>query len=146
MHYSSLIRKALVICYQAHEGQVDSGGAPYVFHPVHLAEQMESETEICIALLHDVLEDSSYTGDDLREFGFPETIVETVELLTRKPGTPYMEYIESLKGNELACKIKRADLAHNCDLSRLEEITEFDQLRKEKYKKALLLLADEQLV
>ena len=144
MLYTSLIRKALDICYDAHEGQMDSGGTPYVFHPVHLAEQMDSEEEICTALLHDVLEDSDYSGDDLRRSGFPDQVVDTVELLTRRPGTPYMDYIYSLKGHELACKIKRADLIHNCELSRLNEITEIDLKRREKYQKALLFLMEDQ--
>lgn len=142
MQYTSLIRKALEICYQAHQGQLDQSGTPYVFHPYHLAEQMDTEESVCVALLHDVLEDASYTGEDLLKEGFPEQVVSTVELLTRTPGVPYMDYIRSLKGNELACRIKRADLEHNSDMSRLPRITDRDIKRTEKYREAIRLLSE----
>ncbi len=141
IHYTGLIRKALAICFDAHKDQVDSGGTPYVFHPLHLAEQMDTETEICICLLHDVLEDSHYTKEDLVREGFPDEVVDTVVLLTRKPGTPYLTYIRSLLGNPLARRVKRADLIHNSDLARLPFIRENDHKRNEKYRKALRILA-----
>lgn len=81
--YTVLTRKAMRICYAAHEGQMDKSGVPYVFHPIHLAEQMETEEEICTALLHDVVEDTKWTLKELEAEGFPTGVLEAVRLLTR---------------------------------------------------------------
>lgn len=140
MIYSDLTKLAMRICFDAHKDQVDKSGVPYVFHPYHLAEQMEDEATTVVALLHDVVEDSQYTLDDLRDAGFPEYVLEAVTLVTHKRGVPYMDYIMQLKGNEIARKVKLADLRHNSDLSRLGEITEKDLYRTAKYKKAIELL------
>ena len=131
--YTALTRKAMRICYAAHEGQVDKSGVPYVFHPLHLAEQMETEEEICTALLHDVVEDTKWTLAELEAEGFPASVLEAVRLLTREKDVPYMAYIERLSGNQIARKVKLADLEHNSDLTRLIEVTERDLRRQEKY-------------
>lgn len=131
--YTALIRKAMRICYAAHEGQMDKSGVPYVFHPIHLAEQMETEEEICTALLHDVVEDTKWTLKELEAEGFPTGVLEAVRLLTREKDVPYMAYIERLSGNQIARKVKLADLEHNSDLTRLIEVTERDLRRQEKY-------------
>lgn len=131
--YTALTRKAMRICYDAHEGQVDKSGVPYVFHPIHLAEQMETEEEICTALLHDVVEDTKWTLKELEAEGFPTSVLEAVRLLTREKDVPYMAYIERLSGNQIARKVKLADLEHNSDLTRLIEVTERDLRRQEKY-------------
>lgn len=131
--YTALIRKAMRICYAAHEGQVDKSGVPYVFHPLHLAEQMETEEEICTALLHDVVEDTKWTLAELEAEGFPASVLDAVRLLTREKDVSYMAYIERLSGNRIARKVKLADLEHNSDLTRLLEVTERDLRRQEKY-------------
>lgn len=131
--YTALTRKAMRICYAAHEGQVDKSGVPYVFHPLHLAEQMETEEEICTALLHDVVEDTKWTLADLETEGFPASVLDAVRLLTREKDVSYMAYIERLSGNRVARKVKLADLEHNSDLTRLLEVTERDLRRQEKY-------------
>lgn len=131
--YTALTRKAMRICYAAHEGQVDKSGVPYVFHPLHLAEQMETEEEICTALLHDVVEDTKWTLAELEAEGFPAGVLEAVRLLTREKDVSYMAYIERLSGNRIARKVKLADLEHNSDLTRLIEVTERDLRRQEKY-------------
>ena len=131
--YTALTRKAMRICYAAHEGQVDKSGVPYVFHPLHLAEQMETEEEICTALLHDVGEDTKWTLAELAAEGFPASVLDAVRLLTREKDVSYMAYIERLSGNRIARKVKLADLEHNSDLTRLLEVTERDLRRQEKY-------------
>ena len=131
--YTALTRKAMRICYAAHEGQVDKSGVPYVFHPLHLAEQMETEEEICTALLHDVVEDTKWTLAELEAEGFPASVLDAVRLLTREKDVSYMAYIKRLSGNRIARKVKLADLEHNSDLTRLLEVTERDLRRQEKY-------------
>lgn len=118
MIYTPLTGKAMRIAYDAHQGQTDKAGLPYVFHPFHLAEGMEDEASVCVALLHDVVEDGGVALSDL-EADFPPEVVEAVRLLTRTPGTDYLDYVRALKGNQLAKRVKLADLAHNSDESRL---------------------------
>lgn len=87
MIYTDLTNKAIKLAYEAHQGQVDKAGIPYVFHPFHLAEQMNTEYSVAAALLHDVVEDTHITLEDLKEAGFPEEVVEAVRLLTHEEGT-----------------------------------------------------------
>ena len=104
MMYTDLTKKALNIAYRAHQGQLDKGGCPYIFHPFHLAEQMETEEEVCVALLHDVLEDSDTKIDDLISLGFSETIIEAVITLTKEKGCSYSDYIQRVNKNPLSKK------------------------------------------
>lgn len=120
MIYTKMTKKALIICYNAHLNQVDKAGMPYVFHPFHLAEQMNTEEETCVALLHDVIEDTDYTFEDLVNEGFNQNIINALKVLTHNDNTPYMEYIHKIKQNQIARKVKLADLRHNSDLSRLD--------------------------
>ena len=130
--------------FEAHKEQRDKSGLPYVFHPFHLAEQMEDETTTVVALLHDVVEDSDYTLDDLRLMGFSEEVCEAVDLMTHREGVPYMEYVRRIKTNPVAVKVKLADLRHNSDMTRMEAPTERDLQRAEKYREAMRLLLDEE--
>ena len=141
MLYTPITKLALRICFDAHKDQVDKSGLRYVFHPFHLAEQMETEHEVCVALLHDVMEDTDLTARDLIEAGIPQAYVATCELMTHAPGVPYLDYVRTLKDNPVARKVKIADLRHNSDLSRLNgEPTASDLARREKYQMALDLL------
>lgn len=140
MIYTSNIRKAMNIAYNAHHGQVDKSGVPYIYHPIHLAEQMETEDECIVALLHDIVEDTEVTIEEL-EKEFSKEIVEAIRLLTHDKTVEYMEYIRKIKDNPIAKRIKLADLKHNSDQTRKEEITEKDKIRKEKYKKAIEYLS-----
>lgn len=142
MFYTPLIKKAMQLCFMVHKQQVDKGNLPYVFHPFYIACQMDSEVEIVVALLHDVVEDSSYSFDDLIEMGFSTEIIEALKLLTRKQEN-YFEYITRIKTNSLATKIKIADLKHNSDINRLDNVTKQDLKRIEKYQKALDILIKE---
>lgn len=117
MIYTPLTNRALHIAYEAHAGQVDKCGTPYVFHPYHLAEQMSDEISTCVALLHDVVEDTDATlGDLAREF--PAEIIDALRLLTHQPGMPYLDYVRALAANPIARSVKRADLRHNMDETR----------------------------
>ena len=140
MIYTENTKKALKLCFDAHKDQVDKSGMPYVFHPFHLAEQMKDEQSTIVALLHDIIEDTEYTLDDLKTMGFNEDILEAISLMTHKDGVPYMDYVAKIKTNPIAKTVKLADLRHNSDMTRLEVITQKDQERVEKYSAAILLL------
>lgn len=147
--YTKMTKKALQICFSAHKDQFDKGNIPYVFHPYHLAEQMTSEKAVIVALLHDVVEDTSVTLNDLRGHGFPEDVVEAVKLLTHsKPklnDSEYEEYIKAISKNPIAKEVKLADLIHNSDLSRLpvQKCTDEKAIsRTKRYKKAIEMLLD----
>ena len=140
MIYTEETKKALCLCFEAHKEQVDKSGIPYVFHPFHLAEQMEDEVTTVVALLHDVVEDSHYTFEDLAQKGFSAEVIEALKLLTHDPAVPYMEYVEKIGKNPIAKKVKLADLRHNSDPSRMDEVTEASLMRREKYLKAIKLL------
>ena len=142
MIYTPMTKKALKLCFEAHKDQIDKSGMPYVFHPFHLAEQMIEEKTTVVALLHDVIEDTEYTVNDLRAMGFSEDIIEAISLMTHAADVPYMEYVKNIKTNPIASVVKLADLKHNSDLSRLECVTPFDEARAEKYKKAIEILED----
>ena len=142
MIYTDLTKKALRLCFAAHKEQQDKSGLPYVFHPFHLAEQMEDELTTVTALLHDVVEDSPYTLTDLREMGFPEEVLAALALLTHDDDTPYLDYVARIKENPIARAVKLADLQHNSDLSRLDHVDDRALQRVEKYKKALALLEE----
>lgn len=140
MVYTALTKKAMKLAYSAHHGQQDKGGVPYIFHSIHLAEQMTDEPTTCIALLHDVVEDTDYTLEDLQKEGFGEEIINALRLLTHDKKVPYMEYIMAIADNPLARKVKLADLRHNSDISRLNEVNEKSLKRCEKYKQAISVL------
>ncbi len=136
---TKLTRKAMIIAYEAHKNQVDNSGVPYIYHPIHVAEQMDTENECIIALLHDVVEDTNVTFKQLEEV-FSKEIIDILKLLTREENIEYDEYIKRIKNNSIACKVKIADLTHNLDKTRLDFVTEVDVKRNEKYKKALQIL------
>ena len=145
MIYTEKTRKALNICFCAHKDQMDKSGVPYVFHPFHVAECMKDEDSTVAALLHDVVEDTDYTFEQLEAEGFGETIMEALRLLTHENGVftdeDYLQYVLKLKQNPIARAVKIADLEHNSDLSRFgSDITERDIMRAAKYQKALVLL------
>lgn len=140
MIYTPMTKIALKLCFEAHKDQTDKSGMPYVFHPFHLAEQMMDERTTVVALLHDVIEDTEYTLEDLRNMGFSEDILSAIALLTHADGVPYMEYVARIKSNPIAKTVKLADLRHNSDMSRLDIVTDYDRQRAEKYKRAIELL------
>ena len=150
MIYTELTKRAMLVSYTMHKEVCDKGGVPYIFHPYHLAEQMgDDEDAICVALLHDVVEDTEMTIEGLSVLGFPKTVVLAVEVMTHKEKEEYLgEYIQRIKQNPLARKVKIADLLHNSDETRIPEPNndsdrEWNQKRMEKYQKALEILQGE---
>ena len=142
MIYTNLTKQALKLCFEAHKEQKDKSGMPYVFHPFHLAEQMTDEATTVVALLHDVVEDTNTTFEDLEKQGFDEEIISALKLLTHNDDTPYMDYVAEIKNNKIATAVKLADLKHNSDLSRLDTVDEKALKRKEKYEKAIKILTE----
>lgn len=140
MIYTEKTKRALKLCFDAHKDQLDKTGLPYVFHPFHLAEQMQDETTTIVALLHDVVEDTDYTFADLEAMDFGEEVIEALKLLTHDDAIPYMDYVAGLKHNPIARTVKLADLAHNSDPTRLDVVDEWAIRRAEKYKAAIELL------
>ena len=129
------------IAFEAHKNQTDKNGIPYIYHPIHLAEQMADEKTICVALLHDVVEDTDITFEQLVREGFPDDIIEALKLLTHDDSIQYMDYVKEIKSNPIAAAVKLADLKHNSDLTRLDVIDEKAINRAEKYENAIRLLS-----
>jgi len=132
----NLIEKALSVALKAHEGQKDKMGKTYILHPLRVMAKMESEEEICIALLHDVIEDSDVTADYLLEQGFPTKIVETIQCLSKKGSESYENFINRIMKNPKAVKVKCADIEDNLDLTRLDSFSEKDLPWVTKYQRA----------
>ena len=132
-----MLELALSIATEAHKGQFDKAGVDYVEHPIYVASQVDTEEEKAVALLHDVIEDSPFTAEELLLAGLLETVVTAVQILSKKKGQDYQTYLENVKSNPLARVVKLADLKHNSDLSRLSSVTDKDFERLEKYKKAI---------
>ncbi len=133
---------ARAIAEGAHAGQVDKAGRPYINHPAHVAAAVEGDRVKAVAWLHDVVEDTPMTFDDLRAAGIDGEVIAALELLTHDKAVPYMDYVAAIKGNGLARMVKLADLAHNSDLSRLPQVTETDLQRVEKCRRAMEELAE----
>jgi (p)ppGpp synthase/HD superfamily hydrolase len=142
MIYTPLTKKAMKVAFEAHKNQTDKTGLPYIYHPVHLAEQMTDEVTTCAALLHDVAEDTDITLEALAEMGFDSEILAILRLLTHDEAVPYMEYVRKIKTNPLAVQVKLADLRHNSDLTRLDEVDEKALRRVEKYREAIKILTE----
>jgi (p)ppGpp synthase/HD superfamily hydrolase len=130
------LEDAILLAVQAHRGQRDKNGAPYVLHPLRMMLRLTTDAERMVAVLHDVVEDTPHTLEDLRRAGYPEAIVEAVDCLTRRETETYDEFIERLKPNLLARKVKIADLEDNMDVRRISELKESDFERLKRYRKA----------
>lgn len=146
MYKDETIRKTVCFIFEAHEGQRDKAGVPYVFHPLHVASAVGKDRDcILTALLHDVLEDTDYTQEDLKGLGISDQVLEALALLTHDPQTSYLEYIQRLKDNPICAAVKKADLEHNMDLGRLNQVTTEDKQRAAKYREAYQNLTDGQV-
>ena len=134
-----LLERALAIALDAHHGQTDRAGRPYVFHPLRLMHRQHTDAARMAALLHDVVEDSGWTLEQLRDEGFPDAVVEAIDALTHREdeGESYADYVARAAQNPLARQIKRADLEDNMDIRRLgRPLDEHDLARLERYRKA----------
>jgi (p)ppGpp synthase/HD superfamily hydrolase len=135
MRKGEMLDKMLVICTNAHHGQYDKGGRPYILHPLRVMSFLKTDDEElqCIALGHDVIEDTKTTYADLREAGISERVIEGIRALTKQPGQTYDEYKEVVFASQDAMKVKMCDLRHNTDIRRLKGVTEKDIARMAKY-------------
>ncbi|MEH6443526.1 MAG: GTP pyrophosphokinase [Oceanospirillaceae bacterium] len=132
---------AIEIAVQAHKGQVDKGGYPYILHPLHLMNQLMFDIELAIiAVLHDVVEDSQCTLKELHRLGLSERVILTLGLLTHQADDSYDEYIDKVATNLDAIRIKRKDLEHNSDITRLQGLRDKDLERMAKYHRAFMKL------
>ncbi len=135
--YESLLQRAIAIATKAHEGQVDKAGHPYLAHPLFVMKNVNSLEEKIVAVLHDAVEDSELTFDELRSEGFPEVIVLAIAAITKIEGEAYAAYLERVIANAIALRVKIADVTHNLDIRRIANPTEADFQRIAKYKKVL---------
>ena len=133
----STLEEAIVIAAQAHAGAKDKAGAPYILHPLRVMLKTESPTERIVAVLHDVVEDSYWTIEALRERGFSEEVLEAVDCLTHRPEESYEDFVLRTAANPIALKVKMADLEDNLEQSRIKHPTEQDKARVVKYEQAL---------
>ena len=142
MNLQEQLALGIAIAVKAHKDQFDKGGKPYILHPLHLMNQCLFNTQLAtIAVMHDVIEDSIYTMEDLVITGFNERVCNALELLTHKPNQDYLDsYIPSMKSNFDAIRVKLKDLEHNSDITRLKGIKNGDTERMIKYHKAFVML------
>ena len=133
----SNINKALQIAAKAHNTQKDKSGAAYILHPLRLMFKMETEDEMIVAILHDVVEDcDDIELEDLRNDGFSAEIIDAIDHLTNRKGEEYGDFIQRVKNNDIAIKVKLADLEDNMDVKRLNKIKKKDRKRVKKYHRA----------
>lgn len=131
------LERAIAIAATAHAGQVDKGGAPYIFHPLKVMLRMSSLEERIVAVLHDVVEDCGISLDDLRKEGFSEAVLSAIESVTKVPGESYEDFVERAAQNPIGRVVKLADLEENSDLSRIASPSWEDLERIEKYRRAI---------
>lgn len=131
------LEDALLIAVKGHKGKRDKAGEPYILHPLRVMIQMDSEEEKIVAILHDVIEDTSCSIEDLRRSGYKEEILEALDAVTRREKESYPRFIKRASKNPLARRVKKADLEDNMNLSRLKELTQRDLKRTLKYHRAL---------
>lgn len=120
------LTNAIILAAEMHKGQTDKGGNPYILHPLRLMVKAQDERSRIVAVLHDIVEDTVVTLNDLRKRGFDEEVVSAVECVTRRDGETYDEFINRIKLNPLARSVKILDIEDNQDVSRLTEVTEQD--------------------
>lgn len=142
MELNEQLKVAIDLANKYHYGQVDKSGLPYILHPLHVMNNVHRIEEKIVAILHDILEDTPITVNDLISYGFDLNIVEAIVSITKVDGESYVDYLRRIKENELARIVKLADLSHNMDISRFSNPTKKDYKRVEKYKKAYEYLSD----
>lgn len=131
---------AILLAAKAHHGRTRRNGLPYILHPFRVMLRMKTEEEMIVAVLHDVVEDTSVTLDELCAAGFSQPVTEAVRLLTKQHGGDYDKYLVAVSGNSLARRVKIADLEDNLNLDELPEVGDKDLLRVAKYHRALKML------
>lgn len=142
---TELLDKAIALAQTAHANQVDKAGAPYIDHPLRVMNSLNSYTEKIVGVLHDSIEDSELTLEDLENAGFPDEVLEAIEAITKRPQEDYQIYLNRVMGNAIllrrryanALRVKIADMLDNMDIKRIAEPTEKDGKRLKKYQEVL---------
>lgn len=143
MLFTPMTRKAMTLAYNAHHGQTDKSGVPYIFHSARVASEFTDEVKACVAWLHDIVDDTDLTIYDLRNAGFSEEVCHAVKTLTHDKSVPYANYVKKIADNPIAKAVKLADLKDNMDTSRLLAFDEKTNRRLEKYRAAYAYLSGE---
>ncbi len=138
--FETLLALAITIANQAHAGQLDKAGKPYISHPLTVMAQMDTLESKIVAVLHDAIEDSHLKIEELAQRGFPVLITDAIAAITKSNDEIYADYILRVKANAIALKVKIADVTHNMDISRISNPTAKDFQRLEKYRKVLMEL------
>jgi len=138
-----LIEKSLHIALRAYAGKTDKAGREYIHHPLRVMAKMKTDLEMSVALLHDVIEDSDITAEQLLAEGIPAEVVEAVVCLSKNENESYQDFVARAKKNKLAAKIKIADIEDNIDALRLTSLDEYDLARIKKYHSAWRFLKEE---
>lgn len=139
---STLLEKALQIATDAHLYQVDKAGVPYIFHPIRVSNRCSTDDERIVALLHDTIEDTEVTAEYLLMEGFPRNIVDAILSVTRNEDENYEDFIKRSRLNPIGRQVKLHDLEDNMDITHLNELTEKDLYRLNKYIKAYKYLKE----
>ncbi len=135
------LEQAIALAVKAHWGQVDKNGQPYILHPLRVMFSLHGQAEQVVGVLHDVVEDSDTTYDDLRDMGYSQEIIKALDAVTRRDNETYEEFVSRSEENPISCRVKLADLEDNMDLKRLELFTDKDKERLARYHKAWLRLS-----
>jgi (p)ppGpp synthase/HD superfamily hydrolase len=143
MNTPELLEKAISISVEAHRGQKDKNGKPYILHPISVMGKVRTQTDKIVAVLHDVVEDTDWAFEDLKKEGFPAEILDALDCVTKREGEPYEDFVKRSAGNPIARRVKLADLEDNMDVRRMPAITEKDFERLKKYRHAWELLTGE---
>jgi (p)ppGpp synthase/HD superfamily hydrolase len=143
MTNKATVEDAVSIAARAHRGQKDKAGAPYLLHPLRMMLRMETEAAMMAAVLHDVVEDTEWTFERLREAGFSEEVLEAVDCLTHREGESYEEFVERVRTNPIARRVKIADLEDNMNVRRMKQLGPKELERMEKYHRAWRVLTGE---
>jgi len=130
------LEDAIQLAVKVHQGQVDKSGQVYILHPLRVMFAVEGETARMVAVLHDVVEDSQYTFDDLREMGYSDEVIDALDCLTRRNDETYIEFVKRASTNQIARQVKLADIEDNMDIRRLQDITDKDHERLKRYRQA----------
>ena len=128
------LQDAIELATKHHKGQVDKAGKPYIKHPIRVMKKLTLTDEKIVAVLHDIVEDTSVTLEYLKELGYNSCIINSIDCLTKRDGENHENYINRVMSDTVASMVKLSDLEDNMDMSRLKEITEKDKKRLEKYK------------
>ena len=130
------LEDAIALAVEAHRGQKEKAGQPYILHVLRVMFRLDTEQEQMAGVLHDLVEDTSYTLDDLRRLGYPESVVMAIDCLTRREDESYEEFVERAGAHPIARRVKLADLEDNMDIRRLPAVTERDLERLNRYIRA----------